>query len=172
MILKFFKQGMCYNSVSIPDYIRHNYSFCLFLLLLGKGFPGASDGKASTCNAVDLGLIAGSGKSCGEGNGNPLQYSCLENSMDGRAWQASVHGVTKMGTQLINFTFFSLCSWGMFLPLFYLNITTFIITSVTTIIIYIPITSTLTLIRKSPSLDCHLNYLASISSNIHITWVK
>ena len=77
---------MCYNSVSIPDYIRHNYSFCLFLLLLGKGFPGASDGKASTCNAVDLGLIAGSGKSCGEGNGNPLQYSCLENSMDGRAW--------------------------------------------------------------------------------------
>ena len=45
-------------------------------------FPGGSDGKASTCNAGDLGLIPGSGKSPGEGNGNPLQYSFLENSMD------------------------------------------------------------------------------------------
>ena len=47
-----------------------------------KGFPGGSDGKASACNAGDLGSIPGSGRSPGEGNGNPLQYSCLENSMD------------------------------------------------------------------------------------------
>ena len=48
--------------------------------------------KASACNAGDLGLILGSGRSPGEGNGNPLQYSCLENSMDGGAWWATVHG--------------------------------------------------------------------------------
>ena len=49
----------------------------------------------SACNAGDLGLIPGSGISPGEGNSNPLQYSCLENSMDREAWQATVHGVTK-----------------------------------------------------------------------------
>ena len=49
-------------------------------------FPGGSDGKASACNAGDLGLIPGLGRSPGEGNGNPLQYSCLENPTDGGAW--------------------------------------------------------------------------------------
>ena len=49
-------------------------------------FPGGSDGKASVYNAGDLGLIPGSGRSSGEGNGNPLQDSCLENPMDGGAW--------------------------------------------------------------------------------------
>ena len=49
-------------------------------------FPGGSDGKASACNMGDPGSIPGSGGSPGEGNGNPLQYSCLENSMDGGAW--------------------------------------------------------------------------------------
>ena len=49
-------------------------------------FPGGSDGETSACNAGDLNLIPGSGRSPGEGNGNPLQYSCLENSMDGGAW--------------------------------------------------------------------------------------
>ena len=48
-----------------------------------KDFPGGSDGKASTCNVGDLGSIPGSGRSSREGNGNPLQYSCLENSMNG-----------------------------------------------------------------------------------------
>ena len=48
--------------------------------------PGGSDGKASACNVGDLGLIPGSGRSPGEGNGNPLQHSCLENPMDGGAW--------------------------------------------------------------------------------------
>ena len=51
-----------------------------------KGFPGGSEFKASACNAEDLGSIPGSGRSPGEGNGNPLQYSCLENPMDGGAW--------------------------------------------------------------------------------------
>ena len=50
------------------------------------GFPGGSNGKASVCNAGDLGSIPGLGRSPGEGNGSPLQYSCLENPMDGRAW--------------------------------------------------------------------------------------
>ena len=49
-------------------------------------FPGGSDGKASVYNVGDLGSIPGSGRSPGEGNGNPLQYSCLENPMDGGAW--------------------------------------------------------------------------------------
>ena len=50
------------------------------------GFPGGSEGKASACNAGDLGSIPGSGRSPGEGHGNPLQYSCLENAMNGGAW--------------------------------------------------------------------------------------
>ena len=55
-------------------------------------FPGGSDGKASAYNAGDLCSIPGLGRSPGEGNGNPLQYSCLENSMDRGAWKATVHG--------------------------------------------------------------------------------
>ena len=51
-----------------------------------SSFPGGSDGKASAYNAGDLGSIPGSGRSSGEGNGNPLQYSCLENPIDGGAW--------------------------------------------------------------------------------------
>ena len=58
---------------------------CLFLLLLKESFPVDSDGKASAYNAGDWGSIPGSGRSSGEGNGNPLQ-SCLENPMDGGAW--------------------------------------------------------------------------------------
>ena len=50
------------------------------------GFPGGSDDKESDCNAEDLGSILGLGRSPGEGNGNPLQYSCLENPIDGGAW--------------------------------------------------------------------------------------
>ena len=64
------------------------------------GFPGGSDGKESTCNARDLGLIPGSGRFPGEGHDNPLQYSCLENFMDGGAWRTIVHGVAKSWTQL------------------------------------------------------------------------
>ena len=63
-------------------------------------FPGGSDGKASAYSVGDLGSIPGWGRSPGEGNGNPLQYSCLENSMDGGAWWATPHGVAKSRTRL------------------------------------------------------------------------
>ena len=66
------------------------------------GFPGSSDGKETACNAGDLGSISGSGRSLGEGNGNPLLYACLENSMDRGALWATVHGVTKRLTRLSN----------------------------------------------------------------------
>ena len=64
------------------------------------GFPGGLDGKESACNAGELSSIPGSGRALVEGNGNPLQYSCLENSIDRGAWRATVHGVTKNQTQL------------------------------------------------------------------------
>ena len=68
------------------------FNLILFVLL---GFPGGSDSKESAFNAGALVLIPGSGRSSGEGSGYPLQYSCLENSMDKGAWQATIHGVTK-----------------------------------------------------------------------------
>ena len=79
----------------------HMNGFKILLL----GFPGGSDSKESACNVGDLGLIPGSGRFPGEGNDNPLQYSCLENSMDRGAWGATVHGVTKSQTQLRDFHF-------------------------------------------------------------------
>ena len=63
-------------------------------------FPGGSDDKESACNARDPGSIPGSERSPGEGNGNPFQYSCLENIMDRGAWRATVHRVTKSQIQL------------------------------------------------------------------------
>ena len=71
-------------------------------------FPGGSDGKESPCNAGDEGSIPGSGRSPGEGNGNPLQHSCLENPMDRGAWQTIVHGVTKSQIQLSDFNYYLL----------------------------------------------------------------
>ena len=65
-----------------------------------QDFPGGSDGKASVYNAGDLGSIPGLGRSTGEGNGNPLQFYCLENPMDRGAWQATVYGATKSRTRL------------------------------------------------------------------------
>ena len=62
-----------------------------------RSFPGGSDGKESACHAGDLGLIPGLGRSPGEGNGYPFQYSCLENSMDRGAWRATVHGSQRVG---------------------------------------------------------------------------
>ena len=73
-------------------------------LILTMDFPGGSDCKASAYNAGDMGSIHGSGKSPGEGNGNPLQYSCLENPMDREAWWATGHGVAKSQTRLSDFT--------------------------------------------------------------------
>ena len=71
------------------------------------GFPGDSVSKESTCNAGHLGSTPGLGRSPGEGNGYPLQYSGLENSMDRDAWPAIVHGVTKSRTRLSKFHFHS-----------------------------------------------------------------
>ena len=62
------------------------------------GFPGGSEGKASACKVGDLGSIPGLGRSPGEGNGNPLQYSCLENPLDRGAWRATVQRVPKRHT--------------------------------------------------------------------------
>ena len=67
--------------------------------------PGSSDGKASDCNAGDLGSIPRSGRYAGEGNGYPLQYSCLENFMDRGPWLATVYGVAKSRTQLNEFPY-------------------------------------------------------------------
>ena len=73
----------------------------VFLLLVTH----PSDGKESACNAESPGSIPGLGRSPGEGNGNPLQYSCLKNSMDRGAWRATVHGLAKNQTQLSSFHF-------------------------------------------------------------------
>ena len=74
--------------------VRHDHVTCF------EGYPGGSDGKESACNAGDLGWISGSGRSPGGEHGNTLQDSCLENSMDGGAWQAIVCGVAQNQTQL------------------------------------------------------------------------
>ena len=71
-------------------------------------FPGGSDGKASAYNEGDPGSIPELGRSPGEGNGNILQYSCLENPMDRGAWLATVHGIANSRTRLSNFTIHSL----------------------------------------------------------------
>ena len=71
-------------------------------------FPGGSEGKASACNARELGLIPGLGRYPGEGNNYPLQFCGLENSMDREGGQATVHGITKSRTRLSNFHFISL----------------------------------------------------------------
>ena len=72
------------------------------MLIITLGFPGDSDGEESACNVGDLGLIPGSGRSPGGGHGDLLQYSCLENPMDGGDWKATVHGVTKNRIRLSN----------------------------------------------------------------------
>ena len=69
--------------------------------LLEQCFPHSSVSKESACNVGDPGSILGLGRSPGEGNGNPLQYSCLGNPMDGGAWQATVHGVVRVRHDLV-----------------------------------------------------------------------
>ena len=68
--------------------------------ILYWGFPGSSVGKETACSAGDPGSIPGSGRSSGKGDGNLLQYSCLENPMKRGAWRATVHGVTRVGHNL------------------------------------------------------------------------
>ena len=82
--------------------------FFFFFLTSGSTWTfsfNTSDGKASACNAGDPGSILGLGRSPGEGNGNPLQYYCLQNCVDRGAWWATVHGVAKSWTSLSDFTF-------------------------------------------------------------------
>jgi len=76
-------------------------------LVSSGGFPGGSDGKESASSRGDQASIPGSGRSPGEGNDNPLQYSYLDNPMDGGAWKATVHGVAKSWTRMSDFTFLS-----------------------------------------------------------------
>ena len=75
---------------NIPETIFHYFP-------TNHGFPGGSESKESAYNVEDLGLISGLGRSPGEGNGYPLQYSGLENSMDRKAWQVTVHGSQRVG---------------------------------------------------------------------------
>ena len=101
------KNKIPYTAVGLHNeaLCQENYEVDLLITLYLAcylGFPGGSDGKESACYVGDLGLILESGRSPREGNGNPLQYSCLENSRDRGAWQATVHGVRKSQTRLRN----------------------------------------------------------------------
>ena len=76
---------------------KEAWNFCILLLDIGyRGLPCSSNGKESACNSGDPDLIPGLGRSSGERNGNPLQYSCLQNPMDRGAWQSTVHGLSKI----------------------------------------------------------------------------
>ena len=83
---------------------------CIFWYTYLTYFPGGTEVKASACNVGDLGSIPGLGRFPGEGNSNPLQYSCLENPMDRGAWWATVHGVAKSRTQLSDFIYLTYCN--------------------------------------------------------------
>ena len=83
---------MIYNVVLVSDIQQSNSVIHIYL----QGFPGGLEGKASTCNEGDPDSIPELGRSPGEGNGNPFQYSCLENPMEGRVWEAAVHGGHKL----------------------------------------------------------------------------
>ena len=87
--------------------------FFYLIISFGEGFPGGSMVKNLPANAGNSGSIPGSGRSPGEGNGNSVQYSCLENPMDRGVWQATVHEVTNSWTQLSDFTH-SLPYWFCF----------------------------------------------------------
>ena len=84
--------GLCLLFASGPRIRDLSFSF-----FPAEGFPDGSDSKESTHSAGDLGSVPGSGRVPGGGNGNPLQYFCLENPMDRAAWRATVHGVTRVG---------------------------------------------------------------------------
>ena len=104
-------ENMCFSVMSFANSFSHSIDclFCFFFFLwfslLYKGFPWWLSGKESACNVGDLGSIPGLERSPGEGHGNPLRYSYLENSMDREAWQATVHGVTKNQERLSDWHF-------------------------------------------------------------------
>ena len=110
------------DGMKVVEFDPQSTFLCLLTGLCGGQcfiYIGSSDGKASACNVGDLCLIPGSGKSPGEENGNPLQYSCVENAKDREAWRATVYRVVKSRTWLSNFPFTSslqiymcVCVWN------------------------------------------------------------
>ena len=98
------------------------FGFNLIFLVFHWGFPGSSVSKESACSAGDPSSISGSWRCPGEGNDKPLQYLCLENPMDRGAWQATVHGIARVGHNLATkppqcFIYF--LSWFLAIPLYY-----------------------------------------------------
>ena len=95
--MKIFLVISCIDFVTVLIMFMHSiYTLMYNIFIVSLGFPGGSDDKESACNAGDLGSITGLGRSPAEGNGYPIQYLCLENSMDRGAWWATVHGVAKV----------------------------------------------------------------------------
>ena len=95
--------SVCVHSKSYLFFLCYFLNFFFLILswdIADYRLPSGSDSKESACTLGDLGLIPGSGKSPGGGNGNPLQYSCLKHSMDRGAWLATVHGAAKSHAQL------------------------------------------------------------------------
>ena len=91
------------DPVRAPINLNHSTLSTLFYLLSCSYTPAPTPvGKESACNAGDLGSIPGSGRSPEEGNGNPLQYSCLENPIDRGAWQVTVRGIARVGHDLVH----------------------------------------------------------------------
>ena len=115
--LLFCMCGYIYIYICINCKIALGYiSAYLYISMQHVGLPWWLSGKESTCNAGDLGLIPGSGRSPEGETGNSFQYSCLENPMDRRAWWATVHWITKSQTQLSNWahTQAVYIVWGLF----------------------------------------------------------
>ena len=98
---------MCISNNNQFVFSLHSISLYRYTILFTSHllFSGGSDGKASGYKVGDSGSIPGLGRPSEEGNGNPLQYSCPENLMDGGDWSATVHGVAKSRTRLSDFTF-------------------------------------------------------------------
>ena len=105
---KIYNTGLYNIGSNSKKNVYKTIQFCFSFhkqLSIFRGFPGSSDGKESACGAGDPCSAPWLEKSLGEGNGNQLQYSCLENPMDEGAWQVTVHGVAKSWAQLSDFTF-------------------------------------------------------------------
>ena len=99
--LEYFMHQMMWMMRSMFTLLESEWVCNLTNKSKGKlGFPRSSVGKESACNARELGLISGLGRSPAEGNGNPLQYSCLENPTDRGVWQATIHGIARVGHNL------------------------------------------------------------------------
>ena len=90
--------GKAFLNITVVDFSKIVFFYTEYISCAGS-VPGGSDGKESACNVGDPGSVPRLGRSPGEGNDNPLHYSCLENSVDRGAWRATVHGVAKSQTR-------------------------------------------------------------------------